>query len=252
MPEPVVALQMYTLRKEVAEDLVGTLERVAEIGYPAIQVGGLPQPPEAIRKVMDDLGLKVAGTHIDLARMENEFDKVVDEVKALGTEWVVVPYLPEERRRSGDDWRTLGKILTRIGARLKGEGLRLAYHNHAFEFQTFDGKYGYDILFESADLDVVQTEIDTYWVQYGGADPVAYLKWFAGHIQIVHFKDMGAGEDRPMVPVGEGILDWPAIIEACKSGGTEWICIEQDECAPLEPFEAARVSLENCRKWGLV
>lgn len=253
MAKPVVAMQLYTLRQECAADFPGTLAKVAEMGYPAVQVSGTHgQKAKDIRKVMDDLGLGSAGTHVALDLLEKDFRAAVDLVKDLGTEWAIVPWLPEDRRKTADQWRTLGKVMTEIGAKLRAEDLRLAYHNHSFEFREFDGKYGYDIFYESVDPGLVHNEIDTYWVKHGGADPVAYLKRFAGHIQVTHFKDMGKGEARPMVPVGEGILDWPNLIAACRSGGTEWLCIEQDECAPLSTLEAARVSLENCRQWGLV
>jgi sugar phosphate isomerase/epimerase len=201
---------------------------------------------------MVDLGLGSAGTHVGLEMLEKDFSAAVDLVKDLGTEWAIVPWLPEERRRDAEGWRTLGQIMTGIGAKLKTAGLRLGYHNHSFEFQKFGGRYGYDIFFESVDPALVHNEIDTYWVQHGGENPVKYLKRFAGHIQVVHFKDMGPGEKKPMVPVGEGVLDWPNIIKACKAGGTEWICIEQDDCTPLETWEAARQSLASCKKWGLV
>jgi len=251
--KPVVAMQMYSLREECAADYPGTIKRLAKIGYRAIQVSGLHKyTAEEIRKMMDDYGMGSAGTHISLDLLEKEFNKAVDIVMALGTEWLIVPWLPEDRRKTAGDWRKLGAIMTKLGNKLRGVGLRLAYHNHSFEFNTFNGKYGYDLFYESVDRDLVHTEIDTYWIRHANEDPVAYLKKFAGHIQVVHFKDMGRGPDRPMVPVGEGILDWPKIIAACKKGGTEWICIEQDNAAPLTPLVAARVSFGNCKKWKLV
>lgn len=253
MPKkPVVAMQMFTLRDECEQDYPGTLREVAKIGYRAVQVSGLHKcTAREIRKVMDDLGLGSAGTHVGLEMLEQNFNAAADMVKDLGTEWAIVPWLPEERRQGAEGWRTLGKIMTEIGAKLRQVGLRLAYHNHSFEFKKFDGKYGYDLLFESVDPSLVHNEIDTYWVQHGGESPVKYLRRFAGHIQVVHFKDMGPGPDKPMVPVGEGILDWPNILKACRSGGTQWMCIEQDTCAPLPPLAAAKVSFDNCRKWGL-
>ncbi len=253
MTQPVVAMQLYTLRKECAEDFVGTLEKVADLGYPAVQVSGLHGRKAAdIGRAMADLGLGSAGTHVGLDMLEKDFSAAVDMVKDLGTEWAIVPWLPEERRKTADDWRALARVMTDLGARLREEGLRLAYHNHSFEFQRFEGRYAYDLFYDAVDPALVHNEIDTYWVKHGGADPVAYLRKFAGHIQVTHLKDMGPGDARPMVPVGTGILDWPGILKACKAGGTEWLCVEQDECAPLTTWEAARISLENLKAWGLV
>lgn len=252
MPLPTVALQMYTVRELTAQDYPGTLKRVAEIGYKAVQVTR-PDPNSAgdIRKVMDDLGLESAGTHIGLNVIQDNFQLAVDTTKALGTEWLVIPSIPKELREDAAKLKDTGRVFNELGAKLKEQGLKLAYHNHAFEFETYEGTTGYDLMFEQADPELVQNEIDTYWVQFGGEDPVGMLKRFSGRIEIVHFKDMGEGEDKPMVPVGEGILDWPAILDACQEGGTRYVCIEQDRTEPLEPLEAARISLENCRKWGL-
>jgi sugar phosphate isomerase/epimerase len=246
-------MQMYTLRAECAADYPGTLRDVARIGYRAVQVSGLHKcTARQIRKAMDDLGLGSAGTHVSLDMLEKQFEAAVEMTKDLGTEWAIVPWIPEDRRRAADDWRRFAATMNDLGLRLREVGLRLAYHNHSFEFQKFAGRSGYDIFFEAADSGLVHPEIDTYWVQHGGEDPAAYLERFVGRIEIVHFKDMGKGPERRMMPVGEGILDWPRMIAACRAGGTEWICIEQDDCAPLAPLEAARVSFENCNRWGLV
>ena len=250
---PVVALQLYTVRNEVEADCPGTLRKVARMGYPAVQAGPTKKyDAKAVRRMMDDLDLDSAGVHVGIDQLEKEFNATVDMVKDLRDEWAIVAWMPEDRRRTAAQWRATARTMTRLGAKLKKEGVRLAYHNHSFEFYPFGGRYGYDIFFDTVDRDLVQTEIDTYWVRHGNEDPVAYLKKHAGHIQIVHFKDMGKGPDRPMVPVGEGILDWPAIIAACKKGGTRWVCVEQDTCDPLTPLQAAKVSIENCRRWGLV
>jgi sugar phosphate isomerase/epimerase len=248
-----VALQMYTLRKECEADYAGTLKQVARIGYPAVQVSPLHSyTAKFIKKVMDDLGLGSAGTHVSLDLLEKEFNAAVDKAKDLGTDWVALASIPHDRRQTQEDWGTLGKTLTEIAARLKAQGIHFAYHNHDFEFVKFAGRTGYDIMFDAADRSLVHNELDTYWVKRAGLDPVAYLKKYAGHLTLTHFKDMAAGPEMKMAPVGAGVLDWPAIIQASLDGGAEWLCVEQDECAPLEPLEAIRVSLENCKKWGLV
>ncbi len=253
MAEPVVAMQMFTLRDLTKEDYAGTVKKVAEMGYPAIQVSGFGNStPEDIRKMLDDLELGSAGTHLGYAMFRDEFEKVVEITKTLRAGFAVVPSLPKEVRETPDQWKQLAEQFAEWAEKLKAEDLGFAYHNHSFEFETkVDGAFAYDLLYTGGS-EAVEAEIDTYWVQYGGADPVAYLEKYAGRITIVHFKDMGEGEEKPMVPVGEGILDWPKIIAACKAGGTEFMAIEQDRTAPLGPLEAAKVSLENCRTWGLV
>ena len=252
MANPVVALQLYTVRNEVEADYPGTLKKVAAMGYKGVQAGPTKKhDARAVRAMMDDLGLRSAGVHVGIEMLEKEFNAAVDMVKTLGTPYCIIPWMPEERRKTADGWRATAKVLNGLGAKLQAAGLHLRYHNHSFEFLTFDGKYGYDLFAENVDPGLVGCEIDTYWVKHGNEDPVAYLKRYAGRIQTVHFKDMGRGPDRPMVPVGTGILDWPKIIAACKAGGCEWAAVEQDDCTPLAPLEAARISLENCKRWGL-
>ena len=246
-----VAIQMYTLRNEAATDYPGTLEKVAKMGYKAVQVSGVHSyAAEQIGKVMRDLGLGSAGTHIGFDVMKKDFNAAVELAKALDTKYAIVPSAPKEARESAETWKRFAQEMNEIAAKMKEKGLVLGYHNHSFEFQQYGDKTGYDILFENVVKDV-QPEIDTYWVKHGGGDPVAYLKRFKGRIDVVHFKDMGKGEEKPMVPVGDGILDWTRIIKECRQGGAKWLCIEQDNCAPLEPLQAAKKSLENCRKWGL-
>ena len=253
MAHPTIAMQMFTLRNECELDYAATLKKVAAIGYRAVQVSPLHKyTARFIKKAMDDLGLGSAGTHAGLDLLEKDFSAAVAKANDLGTDWLALASIPAERRKTAEDWRTMGKVMTDLGARLKAEGINFAYHNHSFEFEKFGGRCGYDIMYEAADGTLVHNEIDTYWVAHGGQDPVAYLRRFAGHLQLTHFKDMASGPDRRMAPVGEGVLDWPNIIKACQDGGALWLCIEQDECAPLAPLEAARKSFENCRRWGLV
>jgi sugar phosphate isomerase/epimerase len=243
---------MYTVRNEVEADYPGTLRKVAEMGYKAVQAGpNAKHNTQQVRKMMDDLGLVSAGMHMGIDMLEKDFNKAVDMAKEIGTPFCIVSWMPEERRKDAAGWIRTAKVMTELGAKVKAAGLQLRYHNHSFEFHPFGGKCGYEIFFENVDPELVGNEIDTYWVRHGNEDPVAHLKKYAGRIQTVHFKDMGRGPDRPMVPVGTGILDWPKIIAACKKGGAQFAAVEQDTCDPLSPLEAARISLENLRKLGL-
>ena len=243
-----VGLQMYTLRNEMAQDPIGTIRKVAEIGYEGIEA--LPWEGisvEDYRKLLDDLGLKTPGGHVPLEALEADLNAVVDLYLALGATYVTVPYLAEERRKTGDDWRRLAEIMTEIGEKLATQGLVLSYHNHSFEFQTFDGKYGFDIFFETADPRYVKSQLDTYWVKHGGEDPAAYIRKLDHRTPLIHLKDMG--EDGSFAEVGEGILDWEAIFDASEANGAVWYLVEQDTCK-RPPIEAVAVSLDNLRAMG--
>src|SRR5437870_2072926 len=125
--------------------------------------------------------------------------------------------------------------------------MQLCYHNHAFELDRFNGRTGLDILFGAADPDLVHAEIDMYWIQYGGGDPVEMVRRFAGRAPLIHLKDMAADGTRTFAEVGEGIMDWPAILAASQSAGAQWYIVEQDTCR-RSPFESIEISLRNLRR----
>src|SRR5436853_835239 len=245
MPQIPIALQMYTLRDESARDFAGTLREVAKIGYAGVEFAGTGGLSAAeLRRLLNDLNLRVAGSHTGLDALEGDLNAALDFIQALGCEFVVCPFLPEERRQSADDYRALAEILNRAGATCKQRGLQLCYHNHAFEFQRFDGQYALDILYRATDPDLVKGELDTYWIRKGGADPAAYIRQYSGRCPLIHLKDMAADEKQSFAEVGEGTLDWPAIFTAAEAGGARWYIVEQDVC-PGPPLESIARSLRN-------
>ncbi len=246
-----VALQMYTVRDDAALDFAGALKKVAEIGYPGIELAGTGGLPAAeLKKLLGDLALAVAGTHVALAQMENDFDSALDYYSKLGAKFITCPWLPEDRRQSGDDYRRLADVLTEAGARARERGIQLCYHNHAFEFERFGGEAGFDILFGAADPELVKVELDTYWVEFAGESAAVYITKYAGRIPLIHLKDMTGGEQPTFAEVGEGRMDFNAIFSAAEAlPGVAWYIVEQDKCA-RPPLASARISLDNLRKWG--
>jgi sugar phosphate isomerase/epimerase len=129
--------------------------------------------------------------------------------------------------------------------------LTFGYHNHSFELEKFGDKTGLRILYDESDPEAFTSEIDTYWIQHGGGDPAAWIRSLKGRAHIVHFKDMTMkGSTQIMAEVGEGNLNWPAILDACKEAGVRWYIVEQDTCQ-RSPFESLAISLRNMKKWGL-
>lgn len=246
-----IALQMYTLRDESAKDYVGTLAKVAKLGYAGVELagtGGLSATDLA--KTLASLGLKVAGSHIGLDQLESNLEAELDFNATIGNAHIVCPWVGEERRKTAADWRTLAASFNRIGDACAKRGMKFCYHNHAFEFEKFDGLAGLDILFGAADPRLVNSELDTYWVKYGGGDPVAYVNRFSGRIPLVHLKDMSADTDRAFAEIGEGTLDIRGIISAAEKAGTTWAIVEQDVCK-RPPLESVEISITNLRKMGL-
>jgi sugar phosphate isomerase/epimerase len=154
---------------------------------------------------------------------------------------LVCPSLPQERRQTREDWLAMAQLLDEIGGACRAQGMQLSYHNHSFEFVQFDETFALDLLLQNTSPENVLSELDTYWVQHGGADPVAYLQRYAGRISILHLKDMADDADRSFAEVGRGILDWSAVHDAALAAGVEWYCVEQDTC-PGDSLDSARVS----------
>jgi len=249
-----VALQMYTVRDDQARDFAGTFEKVAAIGYEGAELagtGGLTATE--LRNLLDGLGLRIAGGHVGLPQLETELNQALDYYSELGSDYITCPWLPEERRKSAEDYRRLAATLTEVGAKTKERGIQLCYHNHAFEFTKFDGENALDILFSASDPNLVKSELDTYWVEYGGESAVAYLTKYAGRVPLVHLKDMTPGENRTFAELGEGTIDWDAVLSACESASaqTAWYIVEQDTCQ-RPPLESARISFDYLRAKGRV
>ncbi len=243
-----ISLQLYTLRDQLAQDELGTLERVAALGYQGVECG-FPQSAAFLDKCRE-LNLKITACHVGIPALENELDAVIAQNKEMENSFIIVPWIGPELRGSAQNWIDLGKRLEVIGAKLKDEGFTLCYHNHDFEFtEQFDGKYGFDLLYDHADAGYLQVELDTYWVQKGGANPVEYIKKYAGRVPLVHLKDMDAAGN--FAEVGTGSLDWPAIFAASEAQGVVTYVVEQDIC-PGDPFDSIAISIENLRKMGKI
>ena len=246
-----IALQMYTLREQATEDFVGTMRRVAEIGYAGVEFagyGGLSATE--MKALLEELDLRPAGSHVSVQMLENELSAVMDYSLEIGNPYVVCPFLPPDRWQEEASLRATAQSLNRIGAACKEQGLQFCYHNHAFEFQTLGGKYVLDILYEDTEPELVQAEVDTYWVQFAGLDPAELIERYSERVTLVHLKDMDP-EDRSFAEVGEGTLDWEAVFAASEAAGAEWYIVEQDRCK-RPPLESVRLSLENLRAMGAV
>ena len=241
-----VALELYTVRDETARDFVGTLRRVAEIGYPAVEFagyGGLSS--DQMRALLAETGLRAAATHVGLAALEEDLDREIAYCNAIDCQYLVLPWLPQERRDAG----ALAPLLNEMGRRCRAQGITFGYHNHDFEFARVDGAFLLDRLLDATDPGLVVLEFDVYWAAFAGVDPVAYMRSRPGRVPVIHLKDMAA--DRSYTEVGDGTLDINAICVAAVADGAPWLVVEHDQ--PTMPsLESARRSLENLRAMGWV
>jgi len=255
MSKPVLAAQLYTVRDftKTAADLADSLKKVQEIGYTAVQVSAIgPIPDAEVKKMVDDLGLKIIITHTAYPKLWNETDAVIAQHKLWGCKNVAIGSMPGEYREAGEaGFRRFAAEATQVGEKLAKAGLTFSYHNHSFEFVKFGQRTGLDLLFEESDPRYLQAEIDVYWVQHGGADPAAWVRKMGGRMPVVHLKDMVIIEGKQtMAEIGEGNLNWPAILGACKETKVEWYAVEQDICQ-RNPFESLKISYDNLKAMGL-
>jgi sugar phosphate isomerase/epimerase len=241
-----ISLQLYTVREHTARDMPATLHRLAEIGYTAVEFagyGGLS--PQDLRTLLDDLGLRASGAHVPVSSLEANPEAVVADMHALDCAHAVVPIIPPERRDEEAVVR-LAESFNRWGELCRSEDVTFSYHNHAFEFAPLGETTLWDTLVRETDPELVQLELDLYWVRYGGADPASLLRDLGDRISLVHLKDMAADEQRSDLPVGEGTMPWQGLLQAADDAGVEWFIAEQDN--PRDAFEDVQSSLQRLRE----
>ena len=229
-----IALQLYTVRGLMADDLPGTLRAVAAAGYRAVELAGLPETaPGALAGLLDAAGLRVIASHEGIERLRDDVTAVADRLAEVGCPRVIVPWMPDEDRRTVDDVRRFASELGGFARELAPHGIRLGYHNHAFEFADLDGTTVWDVLL--ADLaPEVEIELDVYWAAFGGRDPVAAIRATADRVRLLHMKDRAAGPEPRDAPPGEGTLPFEDIVAAGRAAGVEWYVVEQD--VPRDPL----------------
>jgi sugar phosphate isomerase/epimerase len=230
-----IALQLYTVRRLAATDLPGTLRAVAAAGYRAVELAGLPETgPGELARLLNESGLRAVAAHEGIESLRNDLGAVVDRLAEVDCPRVIVPWIPETDRRTPDDVRRFAAELGGYGRTFTERGIRLGYHNHAFEFEPLDGTTVWDVLLTALPLEV-EIELDVYWAAFGGRDPVAEIRATADRVRLLHMKDRAAGPEPHDAPAGEGTLPFPDIVQTARAAGVEWYIAEQDE--PREPLE---------------
>ncbi|CAN5681727.1 sugar phosphate isomerase/epimerase [soil metagenome] len=247
-----LAVQMYTLRDLVKtrEGFETALEIIHGIGYAGVQLsavgcmdGNDPEvTPELARELLDTNGLTCVATHRPLDRLTDRIEEEIAFHRTLGCEYVGIGGWFQDKANP-DSWRTLFNRLSPVLDHLAEADLTFLYHNHAHEWikNPEDGRAFIEQFVDDSRIGIL---VDTYWVQHTGLDPVAFLQRLKGRVPVVHLKDKEVYSDGPdFAPVGEGNLDWEAILAACRDAGTEWYVVEQDTCR-RDPFDCLASSYE--------
>ena len=239
--------QLFTLRNytQTEKDLDYSLAQVAKMGYKTVQLSAIgPIAPAKVRALCDKHGLSIVLTHTDPNRILNDTEAVIEEHNIFGCDYIGIGMMPQKYQAPewlwhfADDYREPAK-------KIAAAGKLLMYHNHNFEFRKFGGKLVLETLMEAFAPEELGFTLDTYWVQMGGGNPVEWMEKLSGRIPCIHLKDMAVnGWDPIMAPVGEGNLNFPAILEAAPRCGVKHLLVEQDICQG-SPFDCLETSFRN-------
>lgn len=243
-----IALQLYSIRFEIGDDVEATLKSLKEMGYDGVELAGFcGKTPEEFKAICDRVGLTPISAHVGYDDMVKN-PEILKDYATVGCKFVAIPALVGEYCVGRARHAEVVEGIHKIAAAAKELGMKLCYHNHDFEFQTVQGEYALDILYKECPPDVLQTELDLCWVNVGGENPAEYLRKYKGRAEIVHFKDFAgkksdkmyallgvnenekpeANEEFEFRPLGQGLQNVKELLAAAEDAETEWIIIEQD------------------------
>jgi sugar phosphate isomerase/epimerase len=271
-----IGIQFFSLPKLLEKDFEGALKMLSKIGYREVELyGPYTFSPDAEKKEWDSitpsLGFKGSGffghtvtevksllnqnnltapsMHADLDTLRSRMDKLGEAAHVLGTEFVTLPAIPEEKRKTLDDYRKMAETFNQIGEAAKKVGVKFAYHNHGYGLKEKDGQIPLKLILDGTDPSLVFLEMDLYWTTAGGADPIAYLDAYKNRYRLMHVKDMskkvqfsGDGGDPQqwielfpyMTTAGNGVIDLKTILPKAKENGVQHFIVEQDMVAQPE------------------
>lgn len=249
-PSRPLGVQLYTVRKLVKKNLPGVLEAIHAIGYQEVETYWdiYNHPAKELRQIITDHGLQVPSGHFDYDGLSGK----LDYAQELGIRHVVCPLLPESMRNSLDGFETAAAQFNTWGEEIKKRGMHFAFHNHNYEFHWFADTTGFDTLMVHTDPRLVQLEMDCYWITQAGLDPVKFMNEHADRITMLHLKDRKPGfpfsqkldsAAGHFTEVGNGTLDWKAILAAATRNQIGEMFVEQDE-SERDPIESLRMSYQ--------
>jgi sugar phosphate isomerase/epimerase len=244
---PPIGMQLYCVRKEMAQNLEKTIADVAALGFEGVEFADyFGRSAQELRRVLDANGLKCCGTHIMLEDMLGDrLAATIDFNRTLGNPYLIVRWLPEARRNSKAAFAETVRVFSDIAARLEPHGLRIGYHNHDYIFERFDGELLWNILADGTPRSVV-LQLDTGNAAVSGQNPVQLLKRNEGRTATIHLKPYS--KQNPDAFIGDDELPWPTILELCLTvAGTEWFIVEYEQ-EGIPPLEALKANLERVKR----
>ncbi|RZM30103.1 MAG: sugar phosphate isomerase/epimerase [Pedobacter sp.] len=250
-----VGIQLYTLRELLPNDVKGVIQKVAQTGYKEVETYGYTgeagywgMDAKTFKALLDDNGLKAPSGHFGLDEYiktgnQEILKPLIAGAAALNMEYFTCPYLSEELRTGIEDYKKVAARLNEAAELCKASGLQMAYHNHDFEFAKHGDVTGYDILLAETDKNLVQFELDLYWVVRSGNDPVAMFEKTPGRFVMWHVKDMDKANNTINTEVGNGKIDFKSIYKHAAQAGLKHLIVEQENFA-IDPFESIKKSFD--------
>lgn len=247
-----LAIQLYTVRDAIAQNLEKTFEKLAELGFTELEIYGyngffFGKTRNEFQSVLKNVGLKVISSHHTTGILHNDegtllknWEKSVEDLHFIGSKYMVCSYLfPEER--TVENYLKLPELFNKSGEITKKAEIQFAYHNHDFEFEKFDNsKNIYDFILENTSSDLVKMELDLYWISKAGLDPLVYFEKYPKRFPLWHVKDMKAGT-KDFAEIGNGTIDFKRIFEAREKAGLNYWFLEQDS-SDKDIFDSIRIS----------
>ncbi|MCC6727040.1 MAG: sugar phosphate isomerase/epimerase [Saprospiraceae bacterium] len=243
---PQYGIQLWSVRDDMAKDAKGTLKALATAGYKQIEsfegdkgiYWGMKNTE--FKAYMDELGMTLISAHCDTKK---DFEKKAAEAAAIGVSYLITPWLGPQKKM--DDWKKIAQDFNKNGEIAKKAGIRYAYHNHAYSFETLEGQVPHDYVLANTDAGLVDFEMDIYWVVTAGKDPAEYLTKYPNRFRLCHVKDrsktLPAKEENASVDLGTGSIDFAKILKVAKDSGMQYFIVEQERWDNSTPIKSAEV-----------
>ena len=246
-------IQLYTLRDVISDDPKGILKQLAYFGYHQIEsyekdgtmFWGMTNTD--FKKYLDDIGLELVSSHCDINK---DFEKKAAQAAEIGMKYLLCPSLSPQPNM--EFWKKATDQFNACGEICKKNGIRFAYHNHAYSFKAFSGMIPHDFLMDNTDPELVDFQMDIYWVVTGGADPIDYLKKYPNRFRLCHVKDRlktaPADDHSASCDLGTGMIDFPNVLKAAADNGMQYYIVEQERYDNSTPMQSARTDAEYLKQ----
>ncbi len=250
-----IGIQLYTLRDFLPKDPKGVIGKVAQAGYNDVETYGYSTQtgywnlePKAFKQLLADNKLVSTSGHYDFGQYMKDGNtdivkRYIEAGNIVGHKYITVPYLGEELRNSADAYKNIAEKVNKAAELCKASNLKLAYHNHDFEFKQYGNTTGYDILLKETDPALVSFEADLFWMEKAGRKPVDMFRQNPGRFVMWHVKDMDKNSPDLNTEVGTGSIDYKAIFAQAKTSGVDRIFVEQENfAASKDPYQSIKQS----------